>query len=159
MIRLCFVCLGNICRSPTADGIMKELVRQQGLEDKIFVDSAGTSAWHAGEPSDRRSAAKARERGITLDSISRQFTVRDFDDFDYILAMDHSNLSNMSRLARGEDDLAKLSLFRDHDPSGAAGLDVPDPYYGGGKGFDVVFDICWAASEGLLAKIRAKHEL
>jgi len=138
---------------------MKAMVRERGLEGEIFVDSAGTSAWHAGEPSDRRSAAKARERGVVLDSVSRQFTVRDFDEFDYILAMDNSNLNNMSRLARNDDDLSKLSLFRDHDPACGDGLDVPDPYYGGGRGFDDVFDICWAASEALLATVRSEHKI
>ena len=112
-----------------------------------------------GEPSDRRSAAKERERGIHLDSISRKFSVQDFDDFDYILAMDSSNLSNMKRMARDDSDIQKLSLFRDHDSDSPVGADVPDPYYGGPHGFDDVFDICWAASEGLLREIREDHGL
>jgi protein-tyrosine phosphatase len=155
-IRVCFVCLGNICRSPTAEGVMKHLVERAGLADRFFIDSAGTGAYHVGEAADRRSAAAAKRQGIELTSRARLFGAADFEAFDYVVAMDRKNLAHLQRLAHGPSDLAKLSLLRGHDPL-ADQRDVPDPYFE--DNFDEVFSICRAGCEGLLAKIRAERAL
>lgn len=157
MVRICFVCLGNICRSPTAEGVMQHLVEAADLTQHIALDSAGTGAYHVGERPDRRSAAAARQRGIELRGRARQFQASDFDEFDHVIAMDQSNLANLMRLSRSEADRAKLSLLRDHDPESPKGSDVPDPYYGGARGFDEVLDICEAACRHLLARLRRDH--
>ena len=159
MIRICFVCLGNICRSPTAEGVMLHLIEQHQLNDKLSVDSAGTSGWHEGSPADSRSQETAQGRGIVLHSRSRRFIQDDFRKFDYIIAMDKSNLGNMLRLARTEQDRSKLSLLRQFDAASPKDSDVPDPYYGGPQGFDQVFDICMAGCEGLLKYIRKHHQI
>ena len=157
MIKLCFVCLGNICRSPTAEGIMKALVSKFSLENSIEVDSAGTGAWHSGEKADPRSRAVAQTRGLDLTSRSRQFKSEDFSEFDYVLAMDNSNLQNLRALA-DETSSTKLFLLRSFDPQSPKSADVPDPYYGGPRGFEDVFDICEAACTGLLHYIQ-KNDL
>lgn len=159
MIRVCFVCLGNICRSPTAEGVMQKLVDDAGLQQALALDSAGTGAYHVGEKADPRSRSTARARGVTLTSISRQFVASDFATFDYVLAMDTENLMNLSPLAKGKEEQERLFLFRSFDPSSPEGADVPDPYYGGPTGFDDVFDICEAACRGLLAHIQETHKL
>jgi protein-tyrosine phosphatase len=159
-IRVCFVCLGNICRSPTAEGVMKKLVRDAGLDSQVLIESAGTGSYHVGEPADRRSAAEARKRGIELDGTARQFTVSDFDRFDYVIAMDRRNHGFLKRSARGPADLAKLSLLRAFDPQATGqenGEDVPDPYFE--DNFGVVFDICHAGCSGLLAHIIRERAL
>ncbi len=158
MIRIVCVCLGNICRSPTAEGILIHLIRQAGLQDAIEVDSAGTSAWHVGESADARSQAAARRHGIALVGHSRQFQRDDFDRFDYILAMDRANLRDMLRMAPDAAAEARVTLLRSHDPE-ADGQDVPDPYYGAGDGFERVYQICLAGARGLLAEIRRDHDL
>lgn len=155
MIRLCFVCLGNICRSPTAEGVMIHLIRQRGLSDRIEVDSAGTGGYHIGDPADPRSAQAARRRGVDLPSRARQFERADFARFDYVLAMDNNNLEALKRLG-GEK---KVHLLRDFDPKSAAGSSVPDPYYGGSDGFEIVLDQCFAACEGLLEHVVEQHAL
>ena len=159
MVRVCFVCLGNICRSPTAEGIMRHIVREAGLGDHIEIDSAGTGGWHVGERPDRRARSTAKRRGINLTSTARQFRPDDFERFDYIVAMDRDNLSTLRELAVGPKDAAKLSLLRAHDRHAPAEADVPDPYYGGPRGFDEVFDICESACAGLLERIRRDHAL
>lgn len=159
MIRVCFVCLGNICRSPTAEGVMAHLLEKAGLEDAVEIDSAGTSAYHVGESPDRRSTAAARKRGIRLFGASRQFVKGDFKRFDYVVAMDTSNRSRLMALAHDEHARAKISLLRDFDPDSPADAEVPDPYYGGERGFDEVLDICLAGCRGLLDHLRAKHSL
>lgn len=151
--RVCFVCLGNICRSPTAEGVFRHLVEQAGLTDQIEIDSAGTAAYHAGEPPDRRSAATARRRGVPLRGRARQFVREDFARFDHVLAMDQHNLDALRQLAPDDAARDRVRLLRDHDPSSAAGAEVPDPYYGGPDGFDEVFDICMAACRGLLDEL------
>lgn len=158
MIRICFVCLGNICRSPTAEGIMQHLVAQYDLGHAIALDSAGTSAWHEGEKADARSREVASQRGVPLTSRSRQFKAKDFSNFEYVVAMDQSNLKNLSAMA-GPDDASKLVMLRAFDPRSPEGPDVPDPYYGGPSGFDDVYDICQAACEGFLAHLQRHHEL
>ena len=153
MTRICFVCLGNICRSPTAEGVMLHLIAEAGLQDRIGVDSAGTSGYHEGERADSRSRATARTRGFEMPSRSRKFLASDFQQFDYIVAMDQSNLRQLHSLATSEADRNKLSLLRDHDPRSPKGAEVPDPYYGGNMGFETVLDICQAGCIGLLDHI------
>ena len=152
MTRVLFVCMGNICRSPTAHGIFRDLVREAGLDDAVEVDSAGTGAWHAGNPPDQRSMATAARRGCDISDLrARQVTVDDFDAFDHVIAMDSENMSNLRRLCP-EGREGRLSMCLDH-ASEASG-DVPDPYYGN-DGFDLVYDMCDDACRGLLATIRA----
>jgi protein-tyrosine phosphatase len=157
-IKLCFVCLGNICRSPTAEGVMKHLVQQAGLEARFFIDSAGTGAWHAGERADPRSRAEAKRRGVELTSIARQFLAEDFDTFDYVLAMDRRNHRDLARLLGRPEHERKLHLLRSFDLHADA-QDVPDPYYGEGDGFAEVFEICEQACRALLARLRSEHGL
>ena len=161
MTRILFVCMGNICRSPTAEGVMRHLVREAGLEDEIVIDSAGTGGWHAGDPPDRRATAAARARGVTLEGGARQLTVDDFEAFDLLLAMDRDNLAGIRALAPDEDAAAKARLLREYDPTsaGAPDLDVPDPYYGGPQGFETVLDQVEAACRGLLAELRAAERV
>ncbi len=154
MASVLFVCLGNICRSPTAHGIFAAQVDAAGLADSIAVDSCGTGAWHVGEPPDARATATARQRGYDLAPLrARQFEVADFQRFDVILAMDRSNLSHLEAL-RPEDYTGTLSLFLDYHPA-ASTREVPDPYYGGDGGFEEVLDLVEAASAGLLEALRA----
>ena len=157
-IRICFVCLGNICRSPTAEGVMLQLVRQAGLAERVAIDSAGTGAWHAGERADPRSRAEAERRGVELPSIARQFTTADFDAFDYVIAMDRRNVRDLERLAGAPGHARKVRLLRSFAEQ-ADELDVPDPYYGGDNGFSNVFEICEAGCRGLLAHLRKEHGL
>ncbi len=157
MVRVCFVCLGNICRSPTAEGVMGALVRRAGLSHCIEVESAGTSAHHVGEGADRRSAKVAHRRGYTLTSRSQQFAAPDWERFDYVLAMDRSNLRSLQRLPGARSFSGTLALFRDFDPESPPGADIPDPYYGGPQGFDDVLDLCERGCSGLLEAIRAER--
>jgi protein-tyrosine phosphatase len=156
MTRLLFVCMGNICRSPTAEGVMRHLLREEGLEDEITIDSAGTGAWHVGNPPDRRATAAAAARGIVLEGAARQVRPSDFDDYDLLLVADRENLADLRAIAPGEAARAKVRLLREFDPAseGAPDLDVPDPYYGGPDGFEDVLDLVEAACRGLLAEIR-----
>lgn len=151
-----FVCQGNICRSPSAEAVFKALIKKKGLADKFEIDSAGTIAYHVGEPADRRMQTHAYQRGYRLTSISRQINPHtDFDHFDLIIAMDNENLHSLRRIARNEADLNKLSKITDY----CRKLDydeVPDPYYGGAAGFELVLDILEDACEGLLEKLTAK---
>ena len=155
-VSVLFVCMGNICRSPTAHGVFRKLVRDEGLEQQIAIDSAGTHAYHVGQPPDSRAQATASRRNIDLSDLrGRQVEVEDFHRFDYILAMDRENLEILSRLCpAGNED--KLRLFMDFATD--YGIDeVPDPYYGGEQGFERVFDMVEAASRGLLEEIRNRH--
>jgi protein-tyrosine phosphatase len=158
-VRVCFVCLGNICRSPTAAGVMKHLIGREGLSERVAVESAGTADYHTGELPDRRARAAARARGIDLDSRARQFVPADFDRFDYVLAMDSENECNLKRLAPDARARAKLRLLRSFDPASPLGAPVPDPYYGGNDGFEQVLDLCEAACSGLIAHLRREHGL
>ena len=153
MIRICFVCLGNICRSPTAEGILLSLVDAAGMADQIHIDSAGTAAWHVGKRADSRSREEARKNGIELPSRARQFKPADFDRFDWVIAMDENNRTNLLRLTRTPADRAKIHMLRSFDPQSPAGASVPDPYYGGPQGFADVFDICMAGCVGLLKHV------
>ena len=158
MTRILFVCLGNICRSPTAEGVMRKLVADEGLEDRIEIDSAGTGGWHVGARPDERATAAARARGITLDGAARKFTAADFDAYDLILAMDSENRANLLRIAPDDAARAKVRLLREFDPRSrdSGELDVPDPYYGGDEGFDEVLALVDAATRGLLERLRAE---
>lgn len=160
-VRLLFVCMGNICRSPTAEGMMRHLLVEAGLESQVEVDSAGTGAWHVGESPDPRARAAARRRGIDLHSIGRQVTREDLDSFDLVLAADAGNQGDLLALA-GEDPerRAKVRLLREFDQASVrtGDLDVPDPYYGAADGFDDVLDIVDAACRGLLTEIRARTQ-
>jgi protein-tyrosine phosphatase len=152
-IRILFVCLGNICRSPAAEGVMQHLLTEEGLADQVVLDSAGTGAWHQGQAADRRMRQAAARRGIQLTSIARQVTAADFEHFDHIFAMDASNLADLHAMAPIQPR-ARMRLFRDLDPDGP-GQDVPDPYYGEADGFDEVLDIVTRASRALLAELKA----
>ncbi|HVL97472.1 MAG TPA: low molecular weight protein-tyrosine-phosphatase [Solirubrobacteraceae bacterium] len=153
-MRLLFVCLGNICRSPTAENVMRRLVREAGLEDRVEIDSAGTGSWHVGRPPDERAAATARARGLTLEGTARQVAPQDFERFDLILAMDGANLRELRALAPDAAARAKVRRLREFDPRSAGDLDVPDPYYGGDDGFELVFDVVERACRGLLDELR-----
>jgi protein-tyrosine phosphatase len=156
MVRILFVCLGNICRSPTAEGVMRSLLHKADMEREVLIDSAGTGGWHIGSPPDSRAAAAAGERGIRLEGVARTVREEDFEDFDLLVAMDRENMSALRRLAPNEKARDKVHLLREFDPaSNTADLDVPDPYYGAPDGFDQVLDLVHAACEGLLEDIRA----
>jgi protein-tyrosine phosphatase len=167
-VRVCFVCLGNICRSPTAEGVFRKLVTEAGLARAIGVESAGTGPWHVGEPPDTRATETAARRGVTLAGRGQQFQARDFERFDYVIAMDRENLRALEALRRrarrspGSPAPAArgtLALLRAYEPGAPECEDVPDPYYGGPGGFDHVFDVCEAACRALLERIVADHGL
>ena len=145
--RVLFVCLGNICRSPLAEGVFQHLVDERGLSDEYDVDSAGTGAYHAGEPSDERSQEVARRHGITLTSVARKVVRSDFTSFDLVVAMDRENLHNLQR-ACPQEHRDKVRMMRGWDPAGEG--DVPDPYYGGPRGFDTVYEIVDRSCRALL---------
>ena len=152
-VNVLFVCLGNICRSPTAQGIFQQMVVQRGLENDIEVDSAGTGGWHIGRPPDQRAQVAALQRGYDLSHLrARQVTADDFDIFDYVLAMDNQNLHDLQRLKRA-DFGGYLGLFLPFANSEVCPDEVPDPYYGGRQRFDQVLDMVESASQGLLNHI------
>lgn len=161
-IKVLFVCLGNICRSPMAEGLFIHLAEEAGISDKFEIDSAGTSAHHAGELADRRMRTTAAAHGIALTTRSRQFRKQDLSEFDYILAMDRSNLSNIKSLqSPGAKYRAEVQLMRFYDEKVWAlpneSEDVPDPYYGGDDGFEEVYDMLLRANKKLLQCLRDKH--
>ncbi|MFM2418495.1 MAG: hypothetical protein RL385_3218 [Pseudomonadota bacterium] len=158
-VRVCFVCLGNICRSPTAEGVFLSLIARAGLASQIAVDSAGTAAFHVGERPDPRTLAAAARRGYPLPSVARKFVVADFHAFDLVLAMDRKNWVDLTRLRAPGAGSAELHLLRSFEPEAPADLDVPDPYYGGADGFERVIDICERACCGLLSELRARYKL
>ena len=144
-----FVCLGNICRSPTAHGVLEQIVRDAGHDNWLSIDSCGTGDWHVGEAPDRRATAEALRRGYRLDHLrARQVSAADFETFDYILAMDRSNLRDLEALCPTGFP-GHLGLFLDFHPDTAT-TEVPDPYYGGDDGFAEVLDLVEGASRGLL---------
>lgn len=154
--RICFVCLGNICRSPTAEGVFRHLLCERGSSGFV-IESAGTAAHHVGESPDRRSTATAAKRGITLEGAAARFDANDFDRFDWVIAMDRSNALDLRERAPTPDAAAKVHLLRRWDPENTTGadLDVPDPYYGGSSGFDEVLDICERSCGALLDELEA----
>ena len=157
-VSVLFVCMGNICRSPMAHGYFEHLVRQAGLEQQIQVDSAGTHAYHVGNPPDTRALQTAQRRGIDLSAQRARKALReDFHTFDYVLAMDRDNHALLAELCP-EGQEHKLRLFLEFAPQ-LGEREVPDPYYGGAEGFERVFDMVEAAAQGLLAEIRSRHGL
>jgi protein-tyrosine phosphatase len=158
-VRVCFVCLGNICRSPTAEGVFRHLVAEAGLTARFEIDSAGTAGHHQGQAPDRRARAAGKRAGIVVGGAARQFLASDFAEFDHVLAMDPSNLNDLRRLARSAEASAKIRLLRSFDPGAPKDAPVPDPYYGDDAGFDHVLELCRAACRHLLQEIRREHQL
>jgi protein-tyrosine phosphatase len=155
-MRIVFVCMGNICRSPTAEGVMLRLLRGAGLDTKVTIDSAGTGAWHVGELPDSRSCAAAKKRGYELTHRARKFTANDFDRFDLVIAMDRDNHDALQRLARQRTHVPPIRMLRSFDPDAPEGAEVPDPYAGEDDGFEEVLDICERACRGLLEYVRSR---
>ncbi len=153
--RILFVCLGNICRSPTAEAVMRGLVTEYRLAGDYEIDSAGTGDWHVGHPPDDRAVGAAAQRGLALEGVARQVTTADFERFDLLVAMDRSNRAELLRLAPDESARERVSLLRGF--GGGGELDVPDPYYGGVDGFEQVLDIIERSCEALLEETRARH--
>lgn len=153
--KILFVCLGNICRSPSAEAVMKALVKNKGIEAEFEIDSAGITGYHAGDPADQRMQRHALSRNITLTSISRQVkSPKDFEYFDYIIGMDNQNMDDLEYLApdkSGRNKLSKMTNYCSHHTN----TSVPDPYYGGAAGFELVLDILEDACEGLLDHIKS----
>jgi protein-tyrosine phosphatase len=157
-LKVLFVCMGNICRSPTAQGVFRALVEREGLSDRILTDSAGTIAYHVGEPPDRRARETATKRGINLEDLrARKALAQDFEAFDYVIAMDRANYRDLQEICP-PDYLERLHLFMDFAPH-LPEDEVPDPYYGGIAGFDRVFDMVEQASLGLLNEIRENNQI
>ena len=155
MKKILFVCMGNICRSPSAEAVMNGLIKKAGFENEISCDSAGTIAKHTGEPADGRMQQHALRRGYTLTSISRQIQPRiDFENFDYLIAMDDDNMSDLHAMNRNSQRAHKICKMTDFCQSRQEDT-VPDPYYGGSSGFELVLDILEDACAGLLAKIQS----
>jgi len=152
--KILFVCLGNICRSPSAEAVFRGFIENNGLENEFEIDSAGTSAWHAGEKADARMRRHASTRGYKLTSLSRKFSPdTDFDYFDIIVAMDNDNLRDLKSVVRGKEDEEKLFLMTDFSKEYDYDY-VPDPYYGGDQGFELVIDLLEDASSGLLKHLK-----
>ena len=147
-----FVCLGNICRSPSGEPVLKAKLEEAGLENEVFVDSAGTSGYHEGDRADERMQSHAVKRGFNLSSISRQIRPADYDRFDYIIAMDSSNYQNLINKAYTPEHKQKISLMTDFSQLHSG--DVPDPYYGGSQGFETVLDILEDSVDGLIKELK-----
>ena len=154
-MRILFVCLGNICRSPTAEAVMRGLVAEAGLDGEIEVESAGTGNWHIGYPPDERSVAAAAERGVELTGEARQVAQGDFDGFDLLIAMDRQNRDDLLAMAQSETDREKVRLLRSYADGE---LDVPDPYYGGEDGFSEVVEIIERSCKALIGDITTVHK-
>ncbi|MBF8190499.1 low molecular weight phosphotyrosine protein phosphatase [Nonomuraea sp. K274] len=148
--RVCLVCMGNICRSPMAEAVLRRTLADRGLAGQVTVESAGTGGWHAGDPMDERALEILTARGYDgSEHRARQFTRDWFDRYDLVLAMDRDNLTTLRRLAPAG---VEVGLFRSFDPAAPEGAEVPDPYYGGREGFEEVLELVESASEGV-----AKH--
>lgn len=157
MVKILFVCMGNICRSPISQGVFEALVRREGLEREIASDSAGTLSYHAGSPPDKRARQAASARGIDLDSQqARKISPEDMSEFDYVVVMDRGNYEEVLPLTRRDGVRARFGMFLDYAPE-LADEEIPDPYFGGGDGFERTMDLAEAASEGLLADIKRRH--
>lgn len=156
-VKVLFVCLGNICRSPLAEGIFRQKVNKRGLADQFKIDSCGTAAYHIGEHPDKRSVANAKKNGVEYDHLGRQFNTKDFYEFDLILAMDEYNYADIESL-KPKDAKATLKMMRSYDAL-EPDANVPDPYYGGEDGFQEVFDILDRSTEELLDELTAQYQL
>lgn len=156
-MRILFVCLGNICRSPTAEAVVRGKLADAGLAHEVQVDSAGTGNWHAGNPPDRRAVAEAERRGVSMSGRARQVTPNDLREFDLILAMDEANRRDLEALAPDQTVRERIRLLREWDPEAAPhDRGVPDPYYGGDRDFAEMFDILERAADGLVGELAAK---
>ncbi len=156
MVKVLFVCLGNICRSPTAHGVFEQMLKAEGLQEKIQCDSCGTGAWHVGESPDERTQHMAQSKGYDLAHLqARRINAEDYYEFDYILAMDTRNLADVMLNVPNEFS-GELRLFLDYSPDNTI-TEVPDPYQGGSEAFERVFNIIEAACAGLLSDIKQKH--
>ncbi len=153
-ISVLFVCLGNICRSPLAEGVLSHRLEEAGLSDQVYVDSAGTGAWHVGQAPDTRSAAVAERNGIELRGRARGVRIEDFFEFELVLAMDRGNLQDLKDLESGSGSDAAIRLFREFDPEQDGDPDVPDPYYGGPDGFQRVFEMVDRTCAALVDHLR-----
>ena len=153
--RVCFVCLGNICRSPAAEAVMRQLIHDAGLRDTIEVDSAGTSRYHLGDQPDPRTLWEAARRGIPMDHRARQLTADELGQWDLVLGMDAANVRDLRAMVRGRTHVSRIDLLRSFDaaPDLTGHLDVPDPYYGEDAEFAAMFDLIEPACRGLLAAI------
>jgi protein-tyrosine phosphatase len=160
MVRVLFVCMGNICRSPMAEGVFRRMLEGVGLNEKIYVDSAGTHSYHIGAPPDSRGQATALRRGVDLRGIrARRVVEADLIEFDYVLAMDRDNFDHLQALCEEESQLkSRLHLFLDFAPD-LPEREVPDPYYGGPMGFERVMDLIEEAAQGLLVHIRKRYRI
>ena len=157
MVRVLFVCMGNICRSPLSQGVFEHVLRRERLEGEVEVDSAGTGSWHVGHPPDERARRGASKRGIDISSQrARRLEKEDCERFDYILTMDEQNYERVTALCPGHGTRAFIRPFLDFAPDRPE-REVPDPYHGGPEGFDLATDLAEAASEGLLEDIRKRH--
>ena len=154
-MRICFVCEGNIIRSPLAKNMFQHLAEESGVADKYHLDSAGTSAYHVGERPDSRMRQVARDRGFEYTGQARRFHREEIDHFDLILAMDRNNYRILKSWVKTTDDEGKIRLMREFDPLGEGDLDIPDPYYGGMEGFKTTFDIVKRSCAGLLAELES----
>jgi protein-tyrosine phosphatase len=152
--RVCFVCTGNICRSPMAESVFRARVAEAGLDDQVEVDSAGTGGWHEGEDADPRTVSVLEEHGYEIAHTARQFQRSWFSRLDLVIALDEGHLKGLRRLAPTPEDAAKIRLLRSYDPAAGGDLEVPDPYYGGREGFEECLEMVEAASEGLLEAVR-----
>jgi protein-tyrosine phosphatase len=153
--KVLFVCLGNICRSPLAEAIFKHKIKEKGLSKSFEADSCGTANYHIGDSPDERTIRNARKNGVEIDHAGRQLSERDLEYFDHILTMDESNYRNVFKLTNADLNKEKISLMRDFDPKGNG--EVPDPYYGGEKGFQEVFEILDRSIENFLSQVSSKE--
>ncbi|WP_338897232.1 low molecular weight protein-tyrosine-phosphatase [Streptomyces sp. TG1A-60] len=156
--RVCFVCTGNICRSPMAESVFRARVAEAGLDGLVEVDSAGTGGWHEGDAADPRTVSVLEANGYATVHAARQFQASWFSRLDLVIALDEGHLKALRRLAPTSADAAKIRLLRSYDPAAGDDLDVPDPYYGGREGFEECLNLVEAASPGLLAAVREKVE-
>lgn len=154
MIRICFVCLGNICRSPMAEGVFKHLADEAGLGDRFHIESAALGPWHVGELADSRARQTAAAHGVRLDGTAQQVKPKDFARFDLLIAMDDENVTALRRLAPAERDRQKIRLLREFDPEANGDTSIPDPYYGTRRDFEEVYQMVERSSRGLLEEIK-----
>ncbi|MGW3203734.1 low molecular weight protein-tyrosine-phosphatase [Streptomyces sp. NPDC001135] len=156
--RVCFVCTGNICRSPMAESVFRARVAEAGLQDRVEADSAGTGGWHEGEPADPRTVSVLEEHGYDSAHVARQFQPSWFSRLDLVIALDTGHLKALRRLAPTEEDADKIRLLRSYAPAAGDDLDVPDPYYGHRNGFEECLEMVETASVGLLTAVREQLE-
>jgi protein-tyrosine phosphatase len=157
-IKIIFVCLGNICRSPIAEAVFKKIIEEKKLASEFFIDSAGTSGYHDGEMADPRTRRVAEQDGILITHLSRKFNMSDFLNFDYIIAMDKTNVTTLNQFARTEEERSKIKLFREFE-SGSKEHEVPDPYYGNTDSFIQVQKIVKIASNAFLSFLIDEHQI